>query len=196
VADESVRHDTETFRVSADILIEAEPSEVFAFVSDLTNSGEWSPECRGGRWLSGGPSLLGSVFEGRNYRAPDIVSWAPVVRGEWTTESEVVEVRAPHVFRWAMRSSAGAAQQSVWSFEVHPAAGGCVLTHAFWMGELTEGMRGILSRMSPSDRPRFIAEWGEKIDGDLRATLHRIKSALESARFAEDGSQQAPVAGR
>lgn len=196
VADEFVRHDTETFRVSADITIEAEPAEVFAFVSDLTNSGEWSPECKGGTWLTGGPSLVGSVFEGHNYRAPDVVAWAPVVRGEWTTRSEVVEVRAPHVFRWAMRDSAGQAQQSIWSFELRPAPEGCVLTHAFWMGELTEGMRGILSRMAADDRSRFIAEWSEKIEGDMYATLRRIKSAMESVGPVQGGSQWASAAGR
>jgi hypothetical protein len=170
----------ETFRVSADIPISVEPGEVFAFVSDLTNSGEWSPECQGGSWLTGGPAEVGSVFEGRNYRSPDVVSWAPVVRGDWTTQSEVVESRAPEVFRWAMRSKAGRAQQSVWSFEVRPAPEGSVLTHAFWMGELTEGMREIFSRMPEGDTQKFVAEWSEKIDGDMRVTLQRIKSALEA----------------
>jgi hypothetical protein len=104
-----------------------------------------------------------------------------VVRGEWTTEAEVVEARPPHVFSWAMRDGAGRAQQSIWSFRVRPADGGSVLTHTFWMGELTEGMRDILAEMSDSEVKRFIVEWGEKIAQDMRVTLDRIKSALESS---------------
>jgi hypothetical protein len=138
---------------------------------------------------------VGSVFAGRNHRTPGVVSWAPVVRGEWTTESEVVESRPPHVFRWAMRDSAGRAQQSVWSFAVRPVADGCVLTHAFWMGELTEGMRGIFARMDTADTARFVAEWAAKLDGDLRASVGRIKSALESARSTTGWPQHTPAVG-
>jgi len=119
------------------------------------------------------------VFQGHNLRTKDVVAWAPVVRGEWTTEAEVVESASPHVFSWAMRDGAGRAQQSVWTFRVRPVDGGSILTHAFWMGELTEGMRGIFARMSDSDERRFVLEWGEKIDRDMRATLARIKAALE-----------------
>lgn len=171
----------ETFRVSSEIFVEASPEKVFEFVTDLPNSGRWSPECLGGTWVGGRPGEVGAVFAGRNRRAPEVVAWAPVVRGEWTTEAEVVESAPPHVFSWAMRDRAGRAQQSVWTFRIEPRDGGSVLTHAFWMGELTEGMRGIVAGMSEAEKRRFVLEWGAKIDGDLRATLARIKMALESA---------------
>jgi hypothetical protein len=172
---------TETFRVSAEVFVEAGPDQVFAFVSDLPNSGRWSPECQDGTWVHGGPGEVGAVFRGRNHRAPEVVAWAPVVRGEWSTEAEVVESAAPHVFSWAMRNGDGEAQQSIWSFRISPAGAGSVLTHAFWMGAPTEGMRGIFARMSDADEERFVAEWGEKIERDIRVTLARIKAALESA---------------
>ena len=174
--------ETETFRAGAEIVVDADPATVFVRVTDLAASGAWSPECQGGEWLSGGPTEVGSVFRGRNLRSPDVVAWAPVVRGEWTTEAEVVESRAPHVFRWAMRDAAGRAQQSVWSFEIAAVDGGSRLTHTFWMGELTEGMRGILGRMGADDEQRFVTEWSAKIESDLRTTVNRIKSALESGR--------------
>jgi hypothetical protein len=170
----------ETFLASAEIFVEADPDEVFEFVSDLPGCGRWSPECQGGTWTQGRPGAAGSVFRGHNRRAPEVVAWAPVVRGEWTTEAEVLESRAPRVFSWAMRDGAGRAQESVWSFRIRPVDGGSVLTHSFWMGELTEGMRGILAGMSDSDVRRFIIEWGDKISRDMRVALDRIKSALES----------------
>jgi hypothetical protein len=170
---------TDTFQCGAETIVDAAPEAVFTFVSDLPNSGRWSPECRGGEWVRGRPGEVGSVFRGHNHRTPDVVAWAPVVRGDWTTEAEVVESTPPDVFSWAMRDRAGAPQQSVWSFRVRVENGISVLTHAFWMGELTEGMRGILAGLTEAEKARFIAEWGEKIEHDLRATLTRIKSALE-----------------
>lgn len=154
---------------------------MFGYVSDLTRSGEWSPECLGGSWASGTPSAVGSVFAARNHREPEVVSWAPVVRGEWSTECEVVESSSPRVFSWAMRDSAGRAQESVWSFEIAPAESGSVLTHAFRMGELTEGMRGIFSDLSGDGETKFLLDWADKLDGDMRRSVARIKAVLESA---------------
>lgn len=171
----------ETFRIRVDIAVAARPEIVFDYVTDLTRSGEWSPECLGGSWTEGTPAAVGSVFTARNHREPDVVAWAPVVRGDWTTQCEVVEVDAPRVFRWAMRDGAGRAQESVWSFEIAPAPGGSKLTHAFRMGALTEGMRGILAGLDPAEKERFVADWADKLDGDMRATLARIKATLESA---------------
>jgi hypothetical protein len=171
----------ETFRVSVNMAIAAEPAVVFDYVSDLSKSGEWSPECLGGSWVSGTPSEVGSVFAARNHREPEVVSWAPVVRGEWSTECEVVESSSPKVFSWAMRDSAGKAQESVWSFEIESSDGGSVLTHAFRMGELTEGMRGIFSRLTGDEEQKFLLDWAGKLDGDMRRSLARIKAVLESA---------------
>ncbi|WP_208325970.1 SRPBCC family protein [Amycolatopsis arida] len=170
----------ETFRVGVDVEIDANPGTVFDYVADLPRSGEWSPECRGGDWVSGQPAAVGSVFRARNHRRPDVVAWAPVVRGEWTTECEIVESTRPSAFRWAMRDRAGRRQQSVWSFELRPgAAGGTVLTHAFWMGELTEGMRGILAELDDAGRRRFVAEWAEKLRDDMETSANRIRAAVE-----------------
>jgi uncharacterized protein YndB with AHSA1/START domain len=172
---------TETFRVEATTDIAADPATVFAYVSDLARSGDWSPECRGGEWTSGDPATVGSVFTARNHREPDVVGWAPVVRGEWTTECEVVESVPPRAFSWAMRDSGGRAQESVWSFRIEPTAEGSALTHAFWMGELTEGMRGILAKMSDDEVPNFLHDWADKIHGDMQQSLAHIKARLESA---------------
>jgi hypothetical protein len=172
---------TETFRVEVTTDISADSATVFAYVSDLTRGGEWSPECRGGRWTSGDPATVGSVFTATNYREPDVVAWAPVVRGKWTTECEIVESAAPRVFSWAMRDSGGRAQESVWSFKVAPTEEGSALTHAFWMGELTEGMRGILAKMSDGEVQKFLDDWADKIHGDMRQSLARIKQQVEAA---------------
>jgi hypothetical protein len=167
------------FESSAEVLVEAAPETVYAVISDLPRSGEWSPECTGGRWITGEPASVGAVFRGENLRATDVVAWAPVVRGAWSTESQVVAAEPGRAFRWAMRDSAGNAQQSVWSYEIAPAPGGARLTHHFRMDAPTEGIGKIVSGMDAGERQRFFSEWGEKVAADLRETLQRVKAVIE-----------------
>jgi hypothetical protein len=167
------------FQARAQAHVSASPSEIYAVISDLGRSGEWSPECTGGQWVLGTPGTVGAVFRGENVRSRDVVAWAPVVRGGWTTESEVVAAEPGRAFRWAMRDKAGNRQQSVWSFEIEPATDGALLTHHFRMDAATEGIRGITGDMSQAERERFFVEWGDKVAGDLATTVRRIKAVIE-----------------
>jgi hypothetical protein len=167
-------------RSSAEIHISATPKEIYSVISDLPRSGEWSPECQGGEWITGEPATTGAVFQGHNLRHPDVVAWAPVVRGTWTTHAEVVAAEADRTFRWAMHDSSGRKQDSVWAFEIEPADGGSVLVHHFRMGTPTEGIRGITSEMDGTEKQRFFDEWGDKVAGDLAVTLERIKVVVEN----------------
>jgi hypothetical protein len=167
------------FRVRTDVWISATPEDVYAVVSDLTRGAEWSVECVGGTWVSGEPATVGAVFRGDNRRGTEVVSWAPVVRGEWTTDSEIIGAEPGRVFSWAIRNKAGQAQDSVWTFELAPADDGCVLTHHFRMGEPTEGILGITAGMSTEEKQRFFAEWAAKLEKDIAATLGRIKNVIE-----------------
>jgi hypothetical protein len=167
------------FQVRAAVAVDAPPDAVYAVVSDLPRSGEWSTECRGGTWVHGTPATVGAVFRGTNLRADDVVAWAPVVRGEWTTEAEVVAAERGRRFGWAMRDSAGRAQDSVWTYEIEATATGSLLVHQFRMGRATEGITGITAGMDDVDRQRFFSEWGKKLEGDLADTLDRIKAVIE-----------------
>ncbi|MEU3567977.1 SRPBCC family protein [Kitasatospora sp. NPDC036755] len=172
---------TPLFDVRAQARIAATPAEVYAVVSDLPRSAEWSPECLGGTWVSGSPATVGAVFRGENLRAESVVAWAPVVRGTWHTESQVVAAEPGRVFRWAMRDRAGNPQDSVWSYEIAADGDGCVLAHGLRMGAATEGIRGITAEMDEATRAKFLAEWTEKLTGDLRATVLRVKAIVEKA---------------
>lgn len=167
------------FQVRASVPVAASPEDVYAVVSDLPRSGEWSTECTGGSWVHGTPATVGAVFRGVNFRAQEVVAWAPVVRGEWTTESEVVVAEAGRRFSWSMRNGAGEKQDSVWTFEVAAEGTGSVLIHHFRMGDPTEGIKGITADMDDADRQRFFSEWGKKLEGDLAATLDRLKAVIE-----------------
>ncbi|MGI5341743.1 SRPBCC family protein [Streptomyces sp. CA-181903] len=168
------------FEISTGVLVPAPPEAVYAAVSDLPGCHRWSAECVGGEWEGGPAGAVGTVFAGRNRRAADVVAWAPVVRGEWTTRAEVVVAEPGRRFAWAMLDSAGRVQDSVWGYTLAPAPGGATrLTHHFRMGAPTEGIRGITAGMDEADRKRFFTEWGAKLERDMAATAARLKRALE-----------------
>ncbi|GAB3473865.1 SRPBCC family protein [Amycolatopsis cihanbeyliensis] len=175
------------FRLSAEIHVAAPPAEVYAVVGDLARSGEWSPECVGGSWVSGEPGTVGAVFRGENLRGTDVVAWAPVVRGTWFTESEVVAAEPGRTFQWSMRTHSGEKQDSVWAYDIEARDGGSVLTHRFRMGSPTEGIRGITAEMDEAGKSAFFAEWGEKLAADLAVTLERIKHVIENRSTEEKG---------
>lgn len=167
------------FTAAESIELDLSPDEVYDAVSDLARSGDWSPECRGGVW-TGEPGAVGSVFRGENYRAENVVGWAPLVRGTWYTEAEVVEADRPVRFAWAMRTHAGTTQDSVWGFRIEPGATGSVLTHDYVMVRATEGIHHIVADLDEAERVRFVQEWGAKIVDDVRRTLEAIKAVLEA----------------
>jgi Polyketide cyclase / dehydrase and lipid transport len=167
------------FRLRSEAYIAASPADVYAVVTDLGRSGEWSPECQGGKWVSGRPATVGAVFRGENFRGDDVVAWAPVTRGAWTTEAEVVEAAPGQLFRWAMRDTSGRCQSSVWGFVIQPAGEGSTVTHDFQMDEPTEGIHHITADMDRQEASRFFADWGAKVQSDLAITLERIKEVVE-----------------
>ncbi|MFC4566041.1 SRPBCC family protein [Nocardiopsis mangrovi] len=175
----SIIDTTPLFELDARIAVAAPPATVYSVVSDLPRSAEWSPECRGGTWTSGPPGQAGSIFRGENLRADDVVGWAPLVRGTWHTEARVVAAEPGRTFRWMMLSHAHEDQESVWGFDIAPAAGGAVLTHHFRMGRATAGIRKITADLDEEDRKRFIADWTGKLADDLDVTLARIRDVIE-----------------
>lgn len=177
---ESVIDQSPLFELRADIAVSATPKEVYAVVSDLPRSAEWSPECRGGVWTSGRPSSVGAIFRGENLRSEDVVAWAPLVRGTWHTECRITAAEPGVTFRWMMLSHAQDDQESVWGFDIEPLAEGSRLVHHFRMGKATAGIHKIVSELDENARKRFVADWTAKLEQDLDDTLKRIKDVIES----------------
>ncbi|GGM33460.1 hypothetical protein GCM10012275_01150 [Longimycelium tulufanense] len=175
----SVIDNSPLFELRSDVQVSATPEQVYTVVSDLPRSGEWSPECQGGEWVSGEPATVGAVFRGENLRSEEVVAWAPLVRGTWYTESRVVAAEPGRTFRWMMLSHAGADQESIWGFDIEPADEGCVLTHHFRMGTATVGIHKIVADLDEPARKRFVVEWTTKLERDLQDTLKRLKDVIE-----------------
>ncbi|GAA1532415.1 SRPBCC family protein [Brevibacterium picturae] len=160
---------------------------VYEMISDLPSQSRWSSECRGGRWISGEPAQFGARFEGNNHRDMDVVAWAPVVRGDWSTVCEIVSAVPGSEFAWAMLDSLGNPQQSIWSFVLSEKQNDVVLEHRFVMQEPTEGIASITADMSAAERTQFFEEWERKVAADLRSSVDRIRELFTEILDEEVG---------
>lgn len=170
---------TPLFQLRADVHIAATPDEIYAVVSDMDRSAEWSLECCGGMWVSGEPGKVGSVFRGENFRADSVVAWAPVPRGVWYTHTEVIAAEPGRKFRWETLDTSGVKEGSRWGFDIELTDDGCVLVHHYEMDKATAGIHRIVANMGEAEKQRFIADWAVKLQHNIEATLQRLKNLLE-----------------
>ncbi|MEU4425199.1 hemerythrin domain-containing protein [Actinoplanes sp. NPDC024001] len=109
-----------THRVSR--VINADPATLYGLVSDVTRHGEWSPECRGARWIDGatGPEP-GARFLGRN-------RWGLLA---WSRTCEVEEAVPGE--RFAFRTVPGrlAADSTRWAYTFEEVPGGTRVTESY-----------------------------------------------------------------
>jgi len=143
------------------ITIDRPASEVFAAISDITRTGEWSPECTAGRWLDGatGPGT-GARFEGDNSFVI-----AGVTLKKWTTTSEVTECVPGELFEFV------AAGYTTWRYELKPAGTGTSLTESFSF-ESPKGVKGFVVE-------KVMRRSASMIKG-MERTLTNVKESLES----------------
>jgi hypothetical protein len=168
------------FDLRTEIPVSATPAEIYAVVSDLGRSAEWSPECQGGEWISGTRSTVGAIFRGENLRAVDVVAWAPLVRGTWYTDCRVIAADPGRTFRWMMLTHAMEDQESIWGFDIEPISpDSSKLVHHFRMNQATAGIHKIVADLDETGRGNFVDDWTAKLAQDLIDTVKRIKDVIE-----------------
>jgi uncharacterized protein YndB with AHSA1/START domain len=152
--------------VTESIEVAALPLEVYEQVSDLSRMAEWSPECTGVRWSTGGVPGVGSRFIGLNR--------AGVFR--WFTQGEVVEAVPGE--RFSFRIAFGPVPIAVWTYEFaatgagsKAAGAGCTVTES-WTDRRPAAMKAAFAWMF-GDRTK-INRYG------IHKTLGNLKTSLES----------------
>ncbi|MEV7404595.1 SRPBCC family protein [Streptomyces sp. NPDC091267] len=162
-----------TMSVSDSIVVLAEPSAVYAQLSDPTAMGRWSPENRGAKVLGEKRgAYVGMVFEGRNKRG----------KMRWTTRCTVTAADPGE--RFAFRVHAIGARR--------PLLPGAIATWEYRFETVDGGTR--VTETWTDDRrawPDFVANAFDRAAtrghtfavfqrGNIRTTLERLKAALEA----------------
>ncbi|MGN5238233.1 MULTISPECIES: SRPBCC family protein [unclassified Rhodococcus (in: high G+C Gram-positive bacteria)] len=149
-----------TFQSS--VVVRATPEEVYALVSDVTRTGEWSPVCTGCWWDNGDGPEVGAVFVGRNV-TPERT---------WETRSEVVVADRGREFAWSV--GPGVVR---WGYLIEPTDGGAELTETWEFGDA--GKKFFDERFG-AEAPREIAAREQAAREGIPTTLAAIKRILES----------------
>ena len=146
---------------SATVVVHRSADEVFAAISDVTCTGEWSPECVACRWIGGatGPAV-GAKFEGDNKAVV-----AGITVKKWTTTSEVTACVSGEVFEFV------AEEYTTWRYTMEPVGTGTKVTESFSFPPQT-GMKGFLYET-------VMRRSATMVKG-MQQTLDRLKASLES----------------
>lgn len=148
-----------TYALQESVVVPASPMAVYAVISDVTRTGEWSPQCRRCTWDSDARGV-GARFTGDN-RTPE---------REWSTTSEVVaDVPGEH-FAWSVGPG-----RVEWGFRLRAVPGGT---------ELTE-----YTRTTPLLETAFAERYGQRAEEEIAvrqkaaragipATLERLREVL------------------
>ena len=147
---------------SVTVHMDATPAHVWGLISDVTNTGRFSPETLEAEWIDGatGPEV-GARFRGhvkRNGRGP--MYW---------TKCTVTESEPGRVFEFAVETMGR--PLNTWRYELAPAGDGV---------EVTESFR--LTPVLPIRLYWTLLGWarGKTNREDMRTTLERIKAVAEA----------------
>lgn len=152
-----------SYDLSESILVPATPAQTWRLISDVTRTGEWSPQCYRCAWDTDERGV-GATFTGYN-RTPT---------RDWHTTSTVITADEDREFAWSVGPG-----KAIWGFRLAPAQDGQTelteLTEYTVVGESVETFfrekYGDDAEAQLADRQRHAA------DG-IPATLSAIRSIL------------------
>ena len=148
----------------ASIVIGAPPEALWALVTDVTRTGEWSPENTGAVWLDGatGPAV-GARFKGSNRRG----------RTKWATTCQVTVADPGREFVFVT----GRAQkpETRWRFILQPEGDGATrVTESFELVKPLGAVSNFVTRLTTGVRDRRA-----DLEANVRSSLARIKEIAE-----------------
>jgi ribosome-associated toxin RatA of RatAB toxin-antitoxin module len=154
---------TTSLTFSDSILITATPEEVYAVVSDVTRTGEWSPICQECWWDEGAGPRVGARFTGRNVTDDRT----------WETRCEVTAAAEGAEFGWSVNDG-----KVEWRYSMRGVGGGTELTESW---EFTPAGQASFVERYGEDASTEIAARTETARVGIRATLAAMKRIIERA---------------
>ena len=154
---------TADLRFSDSVVVARSPEQVYALVSDVTRTGEWSPTCTACWWDEGAGPQQGSWFTGRN-QTPSRT---------WETRSQVVVARPGEEFAWVVGD--GLVR---WGYLLEPCDEGTRLTETWHF--LPAGLASFASRYG-DDADAQVEERRRSAYDGIPRTLAAVKAVAETS---------------
>ena len=148
---------------SESIRINAAPEAVYALVSDVTRTGEWSPVCKECWWDEGDGPRVGAVFTGRNV----------TTEREWETRSEVVIADEGRAFGWSVGPG-----RVFWTYRMEEVDSGTELTETW---EFSPAGQQFFDERYGDDAEAQIASREAAARSGIPTTLAAIKRIIEQS---------------
>ena len=161
--------DCPTVEVSTDVA--APTSAIWALVSDIALSSQFSTEVSGAEWLDSadGPAL-GARFVGHS--AHDAI-------GEWTTTCIVTGFDPERLFEWSVIGRDGDVS-SIWRYTIHDVGEGAArLDYWFQMGPGRGGLNYAIEAM-PDKEVRIVARRLEEHRVNMERVVAGVKALAEA----------------
>ncbi|MDT5107132.1 MAG: hypothetical protein QOI25_4645 [Mycobacterium sp.] len=147
---------------SDSLLISVEPDQLYAMVSDVTRTGDWSPVCRACWWDEGDGPFVGAWFTGHN-ETPERT---------WESRCQVVAADPGREFTWEVNHG-----WVRWGFTLERADGGTRLTEHWTF--LPAGIAGFREKFGATADAQIASRSEAALHG-IPVTLAAIKKAAES----------------
>ena len=154
----------EPFSYSESIVVAASPESLYALVTDIARTGEWSPICKACWWHGGDGPREGAWFSGRNEADGRV----------WETESQVTVAQPGREFAWLVGG-----KFARWGFKFTPTPDGTQVTETW--NFLPEGRAMFREKYGPLAKAQINLR-AEQAHAGIPVTLAAIK------RIAEAGS--------
>lgn len=152
---------TQALTHSESIFIAAPVDAVYATVSDVTRTGEWSPVCKECWWDESDSPEVGAHFTGRNV-TPERV---------WETWCEVIAADPGKAFGWSVTDG-----NVEWIYTMAPEAEGTRLTESW---EFTPKGQEFFAQKFGEDAPEEIEKRRVAATAGIPATLTVMKHSIE-----------------
>jgi uncharacterized protein YndB with AHSA1/START domain len=170
---------------TAEAVVATRPQLVWDLVADVTQVGEWSPECIRAAWLGEpGAPQPGARFTVRN-RSPGGF--------EYEVTCVVTEADRPRAFAWLVLDESGdpARPSSSWRYQIDPLpGGGSRVWQRFTHGPGASYLRAVAAQ-APDQAAEIIAARLDGLRANMIATLRAMKAAAESSRTT--GADPGPI---
>ena len=148
--------------VSVSRVISATPERLYDLITDLPRMGEWSPENKGGRWMSGASGAAPNArFKGKNQNG-----WR-----RWSSVAKVLVADRPREFVFQVSSRGFPVAK--WGYVLEPDTGGTRVTETWYDNRSTLFAKASTAVTGVRNR-------AEANRAGMEQTLERLAAAAQS----------------